>query len=54
MRDTLYPEPNSRNSRPDTVVPSQLKEAEIVVGVEGPAATSNFALNDPTPLASEC
>lgn len=52
--ETRYPEPRRLNSRPDIVVPSQLNCVETVVGVDGPAATSNLPLSEPTPLLVEC
>lgn len=52
--DNLYPAPTSWKSSPDSVVPSQLKAAEIVAGVPGPVSRSNRDNIDPTPLFSEC
>lgn len=52
--DNLYPDPSNSNSIPDKVVPSQLNCVLIVAGVLGPFEISILALNDPTPLFSEC
>lgn len=52
--ETRYPEPRRLNSKPDIVVPSQLKCVETVAGVDGPATTSNLPLSEPTPLLVEC